>query len=159
MQGIKMSFSERLVNHFVGLLIEELEEVNRLWFELRDGYFNLNIHGTRYVNYALWSRFEIAEVRYSIDEQTLVFRQTRPTEVRGQFFMGEYLSRFVDDPLGDYLEGFEFVEAQDSLYTFVLRKSESMRSFFDTTLTGRTLTELFPFEDITVRPEELIFRG
>lgn len=155
----RMTFSEDLLNHFVGSLIEELDEIQSLQFDLLDGSFSLSIHGKRYVNYALQAEFQVSSVTYSKTAQTVVFRQIEPTGIRGRFPFGGLLSHLVDEPLKDYLAGFEFVSVNNTEYTFTLRDSESMRSFFDTTLTGKTLTELFPFDDILVRPGEIAFVG
>lgn len=159
MTSYRMSFSEDLLNHFVGSLIEGLAEVESLWFDLKDGSFRLHIHGKRYVNYALSADFAVASVSYSPSEQTIVFRQIGRTDIRGRFYFGEYLSKLVDEPLKDYLDGFEFVDVAGDEYTFVLRRSESMRTFFDTTLVDYKLTELFPFDDLLIRPSEITLVG
>lgn len=159
MPNHRMTFSEDLLNHFVGSLIDGLDEIQTLNFDLRDGSFFLSIHGKRYVNYALRAQFRVASVTYSTSTQTIVFQQLGPTEIRGRFAFGGLLSHLVDEPLKDYLSGFEFVSVSDSDYTFTLRKSENMRSFFDTTLTGKPLTELFPFDDLKIRPSEIAFVG
>lgn len=155
----RMTFSEDLLNHFVGSLIEGLLEIQALQFDLRDGSFFLKIEGKRYVNYTLRAQFRVVNVAYSTSTQTIVFQQIGTTEVRGRFPFGGVLSHMVDEPLKEYLEGFEFVSVSGSDYTFTLRKSENMRSFFDTTLTGKPLTQLFPFDDLMIRPSEIVFVG
>lgn len=159
MPNHRMTFSQDLLNHFVGSLIEGLDEIQGLHFDLRDGSFFLKIHGKRYVNYVLRAQFRVADVTYSKTTQTIVFEQIDDTGVRGRFAFGGVLSHLVDEPLKDYMSDFDFVTVSGSEYTFTLRKSAGMRSFFDTTLTGKTLTELFPFEDLLVRPGEIAFVG
>ncbi|MFB6346262.1 MAG: hypothetical protein ABEK50_10890 [bacterium] len=157
MENFRMTFSEDLLNHFVGSLIRNLNDIQRLWFILQDGSFQLNIHGTRYVAYALTARFEVESVTYNPSEQTIKFRQTEATRVRGRFLLGKCLSLLVDDPLRDYLVSFDFISAEGPVYTLTLRRTETMRSFFDTELTGLKLTELFPFETLRIHPGEISF--
>jgi hypothetical protein len=152
-----MSFSEDLLNHFVGSLLEDVTEIKTLWFNLDDGSFTLNIHGFRYVDYAIQGQFRVGEVQYSSDVQTIVFHQLGATTIRGRFWMGEYLSYLVDEPLKDYLGGFDFVSVNGSSYTFKLRETETMQSFFDTELTGHKITDLFPIDDLLIRPNEIAF--
>lgn len=151
--------SQSLLNHFVGKLMGGVEEVETLWLDLRDGCFELHIDGHRYVPYHLSARFEVVEVDYSPRSQTVVFHQTRPTTVRGRFPGGGVLASLVDEPLKDYLLGFDFVSHLNGNYTFDLRRSESMRSFFDLELTGHPLTVLFPFSDLRVTAGEVKLVG
>lgn len=154
-----LSMSQSLLNHFVGKSMESVDEIERLWLNLEDGYFDLYIDGHRYVPYHLNARFEVVEVDYSPQTQTVVFKQTRQTTVRGRFPGGRILSKLVDEPLKDYLLGFNFVSYLNEKYTFDLRRSESMRSFFDVELTGYPLTILFPFNDLIVCPNEVKLVG
>jgi hypothetical protein len=151
--------SEDLLNHFIGKLMEGLDEIERLWLDLEDESFFLNIHGYRYVNYSIQAQFEVVEVDYSPQHQTVVFRQLGPTELRGRVPFGRHLSKLVDEPLKEYLCGFDFVSYRNNKYTFDLRRSETMRSFFDLELTGVPLTILFPFSDLKVNSDEVRLVG
>lgn len=157
MPSYRMEFSEDLLNYFTASLIEGLDAIQSLWFDLNDGNFFVNVHGKKYVNYALRAQFYVLEVNYSTDTQIIKFKQLDRTDVRGRFPMGNALRYLTDKPLQNYMTELKFVSYQNSVYTFNLRDTDTMKNFFDTELTGYRITELFPIDELKIHSDGIEF--